>query len=160
MDSYLWKLFIVLNKFYNAHAAGRTKIVTFLFFRICLLWAVSHFRRELCLTVVILQVHFRRHNGVFPIQGCADHRERFPGKWWKKELTFFCYRKISKYSSKHSRNFYPTVGNTSVTSVLYLLPLFCFGQFVFNVMSSYNLPIFLSHYYRAASPVVTERWAL
>jgi hypothetical protein len=69
----------------------------------------------------------------------------------------FCYCKISKYSSKHDRNFYPAVDNTRVISLLYLLPLFCFGQFVFNVTSSYILPVFVSHCYRAALPVVTER---
>ena len=74
----------------------------------------------------------------------------------RNKYIFFCYRKISKYSSKHRWNFYPAVGNTRVVSVRYILPLFCFGQFVFNVMSSNTVPAFASHCYRAASPVVTE----
>lgn len=75
-------------------------------------------------------------------------------------MKIFCYHKISKYSSKQRRNFYPAVINTQVISVLYLLPLFCFGQFVFNVMWSCTVSVFALHCYRGASLVVTERRAM
>jgi hypothetical protein len=40
--------------------------------------------------------------------------------------------------------------------VRYQLPLFCFGQFVFKVIFSCIVSVFVSYCYSAASPVATE----
>jgi hypothetical protein len=76
----------------------------------------------------------------------------------KEKLKIFWYLEISEYSLKHRRNFYLAVGNTRVISVFYQPLVFCLGPFAFNVMSIYTVPVFASHVYRAALPVVTERW--
>jgi hypothetical protein len=99
-------------------------------------------------------------NSVFPNQGSAEHRQGFREKSWNKQIKILKYREKFQISLEISREFLS--GNWQYWSNLRALPiasLFCFGQFVFKVIFSCIVSVFVSYCYSAASPVATERQA-
>jgi hypothetical protein len=98
---------------------------------------------------------------VFPNQGSAEHRQGFREKSWNKQIKFLKYREKFQISLEISREVLS--GNWQYWSNFRALPtasLFCFGQFVFEVIFSCIGSVFVSYCYSAASPVATERRAL
>jgi hypothetical protein len=98
---------------------------------------------------------------VFPNQGSAEHRLGFRDKSWNKQIQILKYREKFQISLEISREFLS--GNWQYWSNLRAVPtasLFCFGRFVFKVIFSCIVSVFVSYCYSAASPVATERRAL
>jgi hypothetical protein len=121
-------------------------------------WSRSMFGFIAYLNTWANQSEFR---AVFPKQGSAEHRQGFREKSWNILLKILKYREKFQISLEISRGF--LYGNWQYWRNLRALPtasLFCFGQFVFKVIFSCTVSVFVSYCYSAASPVTTERRAL
>ena len=77
---------------------------------------------------------------MYPEQECAQQRKRFSKKSWSKWIKLCHTVKYSKYTSKYSGKFCPTVGNTGVISVRYQLPVWFVCTFIGVQHSSLETP--------------------